>query len=111
MAKTLITPQTAAAQSDSLDINIDNKPVTPAAFAQGNYPQGTTFRVTGGALGAGEYVKLQYNDGTDWRDATIEGNDAKILDEDNACATIYGRMTDVRVNKSATSSALGVEVC
>lgn len=62
MAKTLITPQTAAAQSDSLDINIDNKPVTPAAFAQGNYPQGTTFRVTGGALGAGEYVTLKYAD-------------------------------------------------
>lgn len=110
MAKQLITPQTAAAQSDSLDINIDHKPVTPAAFDQGNYPQGTTFRVTGGALGTGEYVKLQYNDGTDWRDANIEGNEGKILDVDNAVATIYGRMTDIRLSKSATSSALGVEV-
>lgn len=109
MAKTLITATTAAAQSDSIDINIDNKPVTPAAFAQGNYPQGSTFRVTGGALGAGEYVKLQYNDGTDWRDANIEGNAGKILDEDNAVATIYGRMTGIRVSKSATSAALGVE--
>jgi hypothetical protein len=109
MAKQLITNQTAAAQSGSIDINIDNKPVTPAAFDQGNYPQGTTFRVTGGALGAGEYVTLQYHDGTGWRDATIEGNDAKILDEDNAVATIYGRMTDIRVSKSVTSAALGVE--
>jgi hypothetical protein len=111
MAKTLITNQTAAAQSDSIDINIDNKPVTPAAFAQGNYPQGTTFRVTGGALGSGEYVKLQYHDGAGWRDATIEGNAGKILDEDNAVATIYGRMTDIRVSKSLTASAIGVEVC
>jgi hypothetical protein len=53
MAKTLITNQTAAAQSGSIDINIDNKPVTPAAFDQGNYPQGTTFRVTGGVVGSG----------------------------------------------------------
>lgn len=110
MAKTLITNQTAAAQSDSIDINIDHKPVTPAAFDQGNYPQGTTFRVTGGALGSGEYVTLQYHDGTDWRDANIGGNDGKILDADNAVRTIYGRMTSIRVNKSATASALGVEV-
>jgi hypothetical protein len=40
MAKTLITNTTAAAPSDSIDINIDNKPVTPAAFDQGNYPHG-----------------------------------------------------------------------
>lgn len=111
MAKQLIINQTAAAQSGSIDINIDNKPVTPAAFDQGNYPQGTTFRVTGGALGAGEYVTLEYADGANWRTATIEGNSGKILDEDNACATIYGRMTGIRVNKSLTASELGVEVC
>jgi hypothetical protein len=105
----LITPQTAAAQSDSLDINID-KHVTPAAFAQGNYPQGSTFRITGGALAAGEYVTLEYADGANWRTANIEGNEGKILDEDNACATIYGRMTNIRLNKSVTASELGVEV-
>jgi hypothetical protein len=110
MAKTLITPQTIAATSDSIDINT-TRPVTPAAFDQGNHPLGVTFRVIGGALGTDEYVKLQYHDGTGWRDATIEGNEGKILDEDNACATIYGRMTDIRVNKSLTSSAIGVEVC
>jgi hypothetical protein len=67
--------------------------------------------VTGGALGAGEYVKLQYHDGTDWRDANIGGNDGKILDENNAVVTVYGRMTSIRLSKSLTSSALGVEVC
>ena len=106
---TLITATTAAAQSAAIDINT-TRPVTPAAFDQGNYPVGTTFRVTGGALGTDEYVKLQYNDGTDWRDANIGGDDGKILDENNAVKTVYGRMTDVRVNKSVTANALGVEV-
>jgi hypothetical protein len=105
-----ITAQTAAAQSASFDINLDNKSLTEASISAGNYPLGMTFRVIGGALGAGEYVKLQYHDGTDWRDANIGGNDGKILDADNAVRTIYGRMTSIRVNKSVTSSALGVEV-
>jgi len=106
---TLITATTAAAQSAAIDINID-RPVTPAAFNQGNYPQGSTFRVTGGALGTDEYVKLRYHDGDAWRDANVAGDDGKILDENNAVKTVYGRMTDVRVEKSVTSNALGVEV-
>jgi hypothetical protein len=99
-----ITPQTDAADSDTFSINSDNYGGTSP------YRQGTTFRVTGGALGSGEYVKLQYSDGTNWIDANIEGNDGKILDEDNAVRTIYGRMTAIRVSKSITASAKGVEV-
>jgi hypothetical protein len=103
----LIAAQTGATQSNTIHINAERP--SPVSEKQGSFPGGTTFRVTGGALGAGEYVKLQYHDGTGWRDATIEGNDAKILDEDNAVVTIYGRMTDIRVSKSVTSAALGVE--
>ncbi len=109
MTQQLIVATTAAAQCTAFDINID-KPVTPAEFAQGNYPQGSTFRITGGTLGADEYVTLEYKDGTNYRAANVDGNDGKILDEDNAVRTVYGRMTDIRLNKSATSSALGVEV-
>ena len=105
----LITPQTAAANSEAIDINLQ-KPVTQTGFDNGNYTLGATFRVTGGALGAGEYVKLRYSDGTNWIDAQMGGNDGKILDEDNAVRTIYGRMTDVRVSKSVTAAARGVEV-
>ena len=106
---TLITAQTGAANSATIDINLQ-KPVTQTGFDNGNYTTGATFRVTGGALGAGEYVKLQYSDGTNWIDAEVDGDDAKILDEDNAIRTVYGRMTSVRVSKSATSAARGVEV-
>jgi hypothetical protein len=105
----LIAAQTGAAQSNTIHINAERP--SPVSEKQGSFPGGTTFRVIGGVLGAGEYVKLQYHDGAGWRDATIEGNAGKILDEDNAVATIYGRMTDIRVNKSLTASELGVEVC
>jgi len=105
----LITPQTGAANSEAIDINLQ-KPVTQTGFDNGNYTTGCTFRVTGGALGSEEYVKLQYNDGTNWIDAEVDGDDAKILDEDNAVKTVYGRMTSVRVSKSVTSAARGVEV-
>lgn len=105
---TVIEAQTDAAQSERLDINT-SRPVTNAAFDDGNFPLNTTFRVTGGALGAGEYVVLKYNDGTDWRTANQEGDDGKILDENNAIHTVYGRMTYCRLEKSATSAALGVE--
>jgi hypothetical protein len=105
----LIAAQTGATQSNTIHINAERP--SPVSEKQGSFPGGTTFRVTGGALGAGEYVKLQYHDGTGWRDATIEGNDAKILDENNAVVTVYGRMTSIRLSKSLTSSAIGVEVC
>lgn len=104
----IIAPQTAAAQSDRFDIDT-TRPVTPAAFEQGNFPLGTTFRITGGALGAGEYVVMEYLDGTDWRVANQEGDAGKVLDENNAIHTVYGRMTGMRLNKSGTASALGVE--
>jgi hypothetical protein len=100
-----IAKQTDAAVSSTFSIATDYQNV-PA-----NNRLQATFRVIGGALGTDEYVKLQYHDGTGWRDATIEGNEGKILDEDNAVATIYGRMTDIRVSKSLTASAIGVEVC
>jgi hypothetical protein len=99
-----IAKQTDAAVSSTFSIATDFQNV-PA-----NNRLSATFRVTGGALGASEYVKLQYHDGTDWRDANVDGNDGKILDEDNAVHTIYGRMTSIRLSKSATSAALGVEV-
>lgn len=47
---TLITNQTGAAASGSLDINVQ-RPVTQAGFDNGSYTTGSTFRVTGGALG------------------------------------------------------------
>jgi hypothetical protein len=100
-----IAKQTDAAVSSTFSIATDYQNV-PA-----NNRLQATFRVTGGALGTGEYVKLQYHDGTEWRDANIEGNEGKILDVDNAVATIYGRMTNIRVEKSVTANALGVEVC
>lgn len=104
----LISPTLAAAQSTAIDVHMKRKG-TAGSAASGDFPMGSTFRVTGGALAAGEYVKLQYNDGTDWRDATIGGT-PNILDDDNAVATVYGRMTGVRVSKSITAAAIGVEV-
>jgi len=77
---------------------------------EGYFPLDATFRVTGGELGAGEYVKLQYSDGTNWIDAETAGNEGKILDSDNSVRTLYGRMPSVRVSKSITASARGVEV-
>jgi hypothetical protein len=106
---TLITAQTDAATSGTIDINVQ-KPVSGPAFDQGQYTLGATFRVTGGALGAGETVTLQYHDGSDWRDAVINANAGVILDASNSVRTLYGRMTDIRVSKSATAAARGVEV-
>jgi len=100
----LITAQTDTATSAKINI------VNHRSGTGTRYDLSSTFRVTGGALGTGEYVKLQYYDGTSWLDANIDGNDAKILDEDNAISTVFGRMIDVRVSKSETSAALGVEV-
>jgi len=85
----LISKQTDAAISDSINMIGDSRL---------GYPQ--TFRVTGGALGAGEYVKLQYYDGAAWRDANVNGDDGKILDEDNAMKSVYGHLPNVRVSKS-----------
>jgi hypothetical protein len=99
-----ITPQTDAADSDTFSINSDNYGGTSS------YRQGATFRVTGGVLGSGEYVKLQYTDGTNWIDAEVEGDEGKVLDADNSIRTIYGRMTNVRLSKSETVAARGVEV-
>jgi hypothetical protein len=100
-----IAKQTDAAVSSTFSIATDFQNV-PA-----NNRLQATFRVIGGALGTDEYVKLQYNDGTSWLDVNIEGNDGKILDENNAVVTVYGRMTSIRLSKSLTSSAIGVEVC
>jgi hypothetical protein len=105
----LIEAKTGAATSDTIDINMERKG-TAGSIAAGNHPVGSTFRVTGGALGSGEYVKLQYSDGTNWIDANIAGDDGKILDEDNSVRAIYGRMTNVRLSKSETAAARGVEV-
>ena len=106
---TLLTPQTAAATSSAIDINVQ-KPVTDAAFAQGNYTTGTTFRVTGSKLGSGEYVTLNY--GTPANPILVNegGDEGKKLDEDNTVCTVYGRLTGVFVTKSVTASDVGVEV-
>lgn len=104
MAKQLISNQTDAA--NSAKINIAQK----ISGTDPRYAFNSTFRITGGTLGVGEYVKLQYHDGTAYRDAIMNGNEGKILDEDNAVVTIYGIMTDMRLSKSITASALGVEV-
>lgn len=108
MAKTLIAAQTAAAQSDTINVNVV-KMGTLTGIHGTDLPVGTTLQITGGTLGAGEYVKLRYHDGTDWRDANMDGNDGKVLDENNAVYTVYGRMESVRLEKSITASALGVE--
>ena len=104
----LINKTTAAAQSKTFNINTFVQ--GDAAFTKYNFPMHTTFQVTGGTLGATEYVALEYQDGTSWRAANVEGNDGKILDSDNSIVTIYGRMINVRLNKSITSAALGLEV-
>lgn len=100
----LITAQTGAANSDKFSIN------SGLFNSWSPFHQTATIRVTGGTLGTDEYVKLQYSDGTNWIDAETDGNDGKILDADNAVKTVYGRLDDVRVQKSATASARGVEV-
>ena len=99
----LITPQKAAANSSSITV-ADNRSGT-----QERYDQYSTFRVIG-ILGTDEYVKLQYYDGTTWRDAVINANEAKILDEDNSVCSVYGRMSDMRVSKSITTTNVGVEI-
>jgi len=106
---TLLTPQTAAATSAAIDINVQ-KPVTDAAFAQGNYTTGTTFRVTGAKLGSGEYVTLNYNTPANPILVNEGGDEGKKLDEDNTVCTVYGRLTGVFVTKSVTASDVGVEV-
>jgi hypothetical protein len=109
MAKTLITPQTGAATSDAIDINVQ-RPVTQAGFDNGNFTTGTTFRVTGATLGAGEYVTLNYGTTASPIPVNEEGDNGKKLDENNTVCTIYGRLTGVFVTKSVTASAVGVEV-
>lgn len=100
----LIEKQKTAADSEKINVTENIIGILP------RYPKDSTFRVIGGVLGAGEYVKLQYHDGSAWRDANIEGNDGKILDENNAVRTIYGRMLRIRVSKSVTAADIGVEV-
>jgi len=100
----LIMAQKTAANSAKINVAENRVGTLP------RYDTGATFRIIGAGLGAGEYVKLQYHDGTAWRDANINGNDAKILDEDNSVCTVYGRMIDMRVSKSVTAANIGVEV-
>jgi len=71
--------------------------------------------VTGDELAGSEYVVLEYldseNDDNDtYILAATNGNAGKILDADNAVATIFGRMTNIRVRKSVTAASVGVEV-
>jgi hypothetical protein len=101
---TIIEPTTLAASSNPIDI-IDK---STSRMIRNNI--GSTFRLKGGTLAAGEYVKLQYMDGATPRDAVINGNGGIILDSDNTVCTIFGNMTDVFVTKSITSAAIGVEV-
>lgn len=101
---TLISPTTDAANSSSINISSIRFGISKL------FDQKATFRVTGGLLGTDEYVKLQYYDGTNWINAEMGGNEGNILDEDNSVRTVYGRMTNVRVSKSATAAARGVEV-
>jgi len=105
----LIEAATEAAVSDTINLTLEYWGAS-RAIEERYFPLHATFRVTGGALGTDEYVKLQYSDGTNWIDAEVAGDNGKILDENNAVRTIYGRMTNVRVSKSATSAARGVEV-
>jgi hypothetical protein len=100
----LLAQQTDEATSSTFTIGTDYQNVPSYSKL------GATLRVTGGALGAGEYVKLQYTDGTNWIDAEVEGDEGKVLDADNSIRTIYGRMTNVRLSKSETVAARGVEV-
>ena len=104
----LIINTTAGASSTAFNINTFVQ--GDAEFAGKNYPLHTTFRITGGVLGAAEYVLLEYKDETNWRVANIDGNEGKLLDSDNSVATIYGRMINARLSKTATATALGVEV-
>jgi hypothetical protein len=101
---TLITQQLAAANSASINVSSIRFGISKL------FDQKATFRVTGGLLGVGEYVTLEYYDGTNWIVAEMSGNDGKILDENNSVRTVYGRMTNVRVSKSVTAAARGVEV-
>lgn len=104
----IIPNTTEAAQTISFNINTDVQ--GEAEFTKFNFPIRTTFQITGGTLGESEYVTLEYLDGATWRVANIGGNAGKILDSNNALATIYGRMKNVRLKKSVTSTAIGVEV-
>ena len=100
----LIAKQKIAANSGK--INVANK----RSGTDTRYDQESTFRITGGTLGAGEYVKLQYYDGTAWRDAVVNANEGKILDSDNSVCTVSGRIINMRVSKSVTAADIGVEV-
>jgi hypothetical protein len=96
----LLEKQTAAANSNPTDIAGGTRGANVTS----------TFRVIGGVLGSGEFVQLQYFDGTAYRVANSAGDAGKILDENNAVRTVYGRMTDIRVAKSVTAAEIGVEV-
>jgi hypothetical protein len=100
----LIEKTTAAANSERISIARTRPGKSP------RHEKNSTIRIIGNDLGADEYVKLQYYDGSTWKDAKINGNDSIILDEDNNVCTIYGRMVDMRVSKSETASATGVEI-
>ena len=61
-------------------------------------------------LGVGEYVTLQYHDGTDWRDYYAdEGTDPKRVTPNNSFLAIYapGRW---RGNKSVSAAAVSVQL-
>ena len=101
--RVIIEKQTAAANSGNFSI------ATTRPGKTTRYHEGATFRIIGDDLGSGECVKLQYNDGTTWKDAKVDGNEM-ILSEDTNEATIYGRMVNIRVSKSETTGSIGVEI-
>jgi len=105
----LIEKTTEAAVSETISFVLDS-PATERAINEGYFPKESTVCVTGGSLGAEEYVKLEYNDGESWVTLNVSGDEGKILDTDNSARTIYGRLVNVRLSKSETSSARGVMV-
>lgn len=96
----------SAVTSDTLKITPDPS----GSYAHKRFPLATTFCVKG-LLAAGEYVRIDYFDGEDWRPMNIDGNEGIILDENNAVYTVYGAITNCRLYKPATvGNAIGVGV-
>ncbi|NCC53286.1 MAG: hypothetical protein EOM20_19020 [Spartobacteria bacterium] len=93
----MITPTTEAATSDAFTVYKES--------TYGPYTIPVTVQLSGAGLGEGEYIRVQYQDGANWRDCVKEG-DYLQLDADTNMLTFYG--TGVfRLNKSVTSVAHG----
>jgi hypothetical protein len=62
-------------------------------------------------LALGEFVRMEYWDGDEWRIMNVNGNAGVILDDETVVRTIHGSVEHCRIYKSATpGNPIGVEV-